>query len=303
MYIKSTIVFNKDYPWEVVQAIFRALSHQDLLNCRLVCRGWRDFVQDYGLLRGTEMLINTEWIEYDKAEDLLESNLFMSVGKLYISGDNDFQHCYCNSGRYNVMSKCQCDTVNGILVSIAEATDCNLPSLKISGVNTNPEALGKAVCQIPDVEIDEVIFRSSEDLEQFLSQIISCDSMVLQSLTFNYGLFRSTKKDKVLNGIDPRLLGLLATKVYHFKMHVDVRLAEAVLLFIGECSDNKLQFLELDVWNKWATFYGDETKIIDKYQSVQKRKQFVKVFKEEIKIVESKLRRLTIRFDLRLPTY
>jgi len=197
------------------------------------------------------------------------------------------------------MSKCQCDTVNGILVSIAEATDCNLPSLKISGVNTNPEALGKAVCKIPNVEITEVIFRTAEDLEQFLSQIISCscDSLVLQSLTFNYGLFRSTKKDKVLSGIDPRLLGLVAVKLQHFKVHVDVRLAEAVLLSIGECSDSKLQYLELDVWNKWASYYGDETIVRDKYQSIQKRKQFENIFKEEIEIAESKLKSLTIRFN------
>ena len=38
MYIKSTIVFNHDYPLEVVQLIFRFLGHKDLFKCRLVSR-------------------------------------------------------------------------------------------------------------------------------------------------------------------------------------------------------------------------------------------------------------------------
>ena len=185
-------------------------------------------------------------MKHYNAELLLQSNLFMSIGTLHIAGDT------CESEQYhNYHEKelaCAYDTIDGMLYSIAESTVHQLKCLKMSGTNPNPDALGKAVCKIPTVEIDEVIFRTSDDLEHFLNQIISCESLVLQSFTFNYGLFRSTKGTRVLNGIDQRLLSLVAVKMKYFKISVDVNLAEAILLSIGECKDIQLQDLELEVF-------------------------------------------------------
>ena len=99
----------------------------------------------------------------------------------------------------------------------------------------------------------------------------------------------------MLNGIDQTLLGLVAVKMKYFKISVDVNLAVAILLSIGECKDIQLQYLELELWTNQIEQKSNGGKLSKGI--ISSKKDFMDFFQEEIKVAQSKLKSFTIRFN------
>jgi len=266
----------------------KLLDYEDILECRLVSRGWRDLVQDLGLMKCAELYVSSKRM----MEEVLENNLFLGVGTLYLSldyGDYD-------DDEWDDIN----DNINKMFTAISESESSPLDCLKVNGLQVDPEALGKVVCLIPTVEVEEIQWSSSEDLEHFLNKILECESPVLESLTFKNDLFGSMEEEEVLTGVDPTLLGNVAVKMRSFKFTGDVRFTEAILQSISEEEDVKLQDLQLDVWlshGSWGRKKKNKIKKMAKYQNVHDREDFYEVYEEELETIESKLKSVEIRID------
>ena len=219
-------------------------------------RGWRDLVQELGLLKWAELHVSS----LKMVADVLKSNFFLFIGTLYISLDEEYL--------YDVD-----DNITEMLTLISSSKACHLKCLKISRLRVDPDALGKAVCNVPTAEIDKIYWKSSGELEHFLNQIISSESLKLQSLIIKTNL---KKDDGILLGIDPFLLGIVAVKMKYLKASVDVRTAEAILVLIGQCMDVKLQDLILDIW-------------------IRQNLDFYDIYEDEIIMAETKVDNLIIR--------
>ena len=133
-------------------------------------------------MRCAELLVDSR----EKAKQLLRGDLFTGVGTLYISGSVDLNVDYTGfeddlkddeGHSYN-------DYLNEMLTCISECDETKLDTLKISYTQVNPDVLGEVVCKMSSVELEDVGWKTSENLEHFLQKIINCQSLSLQSLTY-----------------------------------------------------------------------------------------------------------------------
>jgi len=283
----SSKVFNAPLPMELIKMIFedQILDYEDILSCRLVSRGWRDIVQKLGLLKSAQLLITRENQDIRTryiVEDCLGSNLFLSVGTLYISTEDDYEDEYDDEDEDDEFDRFDY-YVTEMLTDLHQADNIAVKCLKLGGRPIEPDALVKAVCKIPTVELNELEWLGSHNLEQFLNEILNCKSLVLESFTLRTFLESSSFLGRPVDPlvqINPNLLGLVAVRMKEFKARVIVKIAEAILIVISECRDVKLQDLELDVWS--LEHEENEEDIYD-------------LCEEEIKIVKSKIKNFTIR--------
>ena len=113
-------------------------------------------MQDLGLMKCAELYVSSKRM----MEEVLENNLFLGVGTLYLSldyGDYD-------DDEWDDIN----DNINKMFTAISESESSPLDCLKVSGLQVDPEALGKVVCLIPTVEVEEIQWSSSEELVDFL---------------------------------------------------------------------------------------------------------------------------------------
>ena len=83
-------------------------------------------------------------------EDVLENNLFLAVGSLYLTLD------YGDFDEYEEVS----DNMTKMFTAIAESRNSQLQCLQLHELVVDPKALGKAVCVLPTVEIAEICWRN-----------------------------------------------------------------------------------------------------------------------------------------------
>ena len=239
----------------------------------------------------------------DVVEECLGSNLFLSVGTLYISTDyDDYDDPY---GFDDDDSDPFDPFVTEMLSDIYKADNLPLECLKLSGRQVDPDALGKAVCKISVVELNELGWLGPYELELFLKQIIACEDLVLKSLTLKTSMGSWFDDDDMFDipdallRINPNLLGLVAVRMKYFKARVTVEMAEAILLVICESKYVELQDLQLYVW--LLENNNDRRNVTKKmrlrHQEIEEREDFVDIYEEEMEIIKSKVKNVIIRVN------
>ena len=263
------------------------------ITSSVICRGWRDLVQNLGLMRCAELLVDSR----EKAKQLLKGDLFTGVGTLYISGSVDLNVDFTGfeddlkddeGHSYN-------DYLNEMLTCISECDETKLNTLKISYTQVNPDVLGEVVCKMSSVELEDVGWKTSENLEHFLQKIINCQSLSLQSLTYKDFCIEDCD---IWRDTDPYLLGIVAVKMKEFRVTANVIIADALVKTIVECRDLKLEVFKLDV--AWMFPWIPDTSGIvyeERCFNVHSGSDFYRIYKAEIADLKSKLKSLTLTFN------
>merc|ERR1712126_128581 len=120
----SNKIFNEDLPMEILRMIFddQILDYEDILECRLVSRGWRCLVQELGLMKCAELMVSSP----EMVEEVLENDLFLAVGTLYLTLDyGDFDADEWEKAN---------DNLTKMFTTISQRSDSPLECLKLHGL-------------------------------------------------------------------------------------------------------------------------------------------------------------------------